>query len=77
MRKKLTLTIAKDVYDGLHQVVGRRKISRFVEDLLRPRVLKRKLELGYEEMAADKDREQEAFEWCEGMLSCQCDQQKT
>ena len=39
MQKKLTITIAEDVYAGLHQVVGRRKISRFIESLVRPYVI--------------------------------------
>jgi len=65
MQKKLTLTIAQDVYAGLHRVVGRRKISRFVEDLVRPHVLRKELESAYREMASDKAREEEAFAWCE------------
>ena len=35
MKKKLTLTIDEEVYEGLHEVVGRRKISRFIEELVR------------------------------------------
>ena len=38
MRKKLTITIDEDVYAGLYRVVGRRKISRFIESLVRPHV---------------------------------------
>ncbi len=44
MQKKLTLTIDEDVYAGLRQVIGARKISRFVEELVRPHVLKAGLE---------------------------------
>ena len=29
MAKKLTITVDADVYDGLHSVIGRRRISRF------------------------------------------------
>ena len=65
MQKKLTLTVSNDVYAGLRRVVGRRKISRFVEDLVRPHVLKRELESAYREMAADQGREAEALEWCD------------
>jgi hypothetical protein len=36
--KKLTITIDDDVYDGLHRVIGARRISRFLNDLARPRV---------------------------------------
>ena len=68
MQKKLTLTIDEEVYEGLHEVVGHRKISRFVEDLVRPHVLKRSLYEGYRDMAADTLRESEALEWAEGTL---------
>jgi hypothetical protein len=65
MQKKLTLTIDAEVYDGLRRVVGPRKISRFVEDLVRPHVLKQDLYEGYRTMAADRVRESEALEWAE------------
>lgn len=63
MHKKLTLTIDEEVYEGLHEVVGRRKISRFVEELVRPHVVQRDLYEGYRAMAADGVRESEAEEW--------------
>ena len=65
MRKKLTLTIDEEVYDSLRQVVGPRKISHFVEDLVRPHVVKRNLYDGYRAMAADCVRESDALEWVE------------
>ena len=39
MQKKLTITIDEDVYAALHRVVGRRKISGFIESLVRPHVI--------------------------------------
>ncbi len=68
MQKKLTITIDEEVYAGLHRVIGPRRISRFVEDLVRPHVLKRDLERSYEEMAGDADREKEALDWAEATL---------
>ena len=65
MQKKLTVTINEEVYEGLHRVIGPRKISRFIEDLVRPHVLKKDMYAAYEEMAADKTREFEALEWVE------------
>lgn len=65
MQKKLTLTIDQDVYEGLHRAIGRRKISKFIEDLVRPHVVHPDLELAYAEMAKDKKREKEALEWAE------------
>ncbi len=68
MQKKLTLTIDEEVYEGLHKVIGQRKISRFIEEIVRPHVLKKDMYSAYKEMAADKIRESEAFEWAEGTI---------
>jgi predicted CopG family antitoxin len=68
MQKKLTITIDEEVYYGLHEVVGPRKISKFVEELVRPHVVKHDLESAYEEMAKDSVREKEALEWSEATL---------
>ena len=68
MQKKLTLTVAEDVYDGLQRVVGPRKISAFIEDLVRPHVVETDLYSAYQEMAQDEARESEALEWAEALL---------
>jgi len=68
MTKKLTITVDDEVYRGLHGIVGRRRISRFLNDLARPHVTRRDLEKEYADMAADEDREQEAAEWIEGVV---------
>ena len=65
MQKKLTVTIDEEVYEGLREVIGPRKISRFIEDLVRPHVIRRDIYAAYKEMAADKVRESEALEWAE------------
>jgi alpha-beta hydrolase superfamily lysophospholipase len=49
-------------------VVGRRKISRFIEDLARPHVTSNELADGYHAMAADVEREREALEWIEALV---------
>ena len=68
MQKKLTITIDERVYNGLHSVIGPRRISRFIEGLVRPHVLKKDLEEGYQQMAQDEAREQEALEWSEATI---------
>jgi predicted CopG family antitoxin len=68
MQKKLTLTIDKEVYEGLRTVIGPRKISRFIEELVRPHVLKKDMFSAYKEMAADQIRESEALDWAEGTI---------
>jgi hypothetical protein len=65
MQKKLTITIDEEVYEGLHRTIGPRKISRFVQELVRPHVVRPNLESAYAEMARDKKREKEALEWAE------------
>jgi predicted CopG family antitoxin len=63
MQKKLTITIDEEVYAGLHKIIGPRKISRFIQEIVRPQVLRPNYEADYAEMAKDKNRENEALEW--------------
>lgn len=66
MQRKLTITIADDVYRGLHQHIGRGDISRFIEDLVRPHVVTDDaLEAAYREAAQDAEAEREALDWIE------------
>jgi hypothetical protein len=68
MQKKLTITIDEQVYKGLHAVIGRGRISRFIEDLVRPHVIHQELEAAYKEMAQDEEREAEALKWAEATV---------
>ena len=68
MQKKLTITIDEEVYSGLRTVIGPGKISRFIEDLVRPHVIRHELESAYETMARDTAREEEAIEWTEAVI---------
>ena len=65
MQKKLTITVDEEVYEGLHKTIGPRKISRFIQKIVRPHVVRPDLEEAYAEMAKDKGREQEATEGAE------------
>jgi len=68
MQKKLTITVDEEVYEGLHKNIGPRKISKFVQELVRPHVVRPDLESAYAEMANDEGREKEALEWAETTL---------
>jgi len=68
MPKKLTITVDADVYDGLHSVIGRRRISRFLNDLARSHLLGQDLSADYAAMAADEAREAEAEAWSESLI---------
>ena len=74
MQKKLTITIDEEVYKGLHNAIGKRRISRFIEELVRPHVSPQSLEDAYAEMARDEDREAEALEWAEATLGDSADE---
>jgi predicted CopG family antitoxin len=65
MTRKLTITVEEGVYDGLHRVIGKERISQFIDDLVRPHVFHADLSDGYRLMAADEAREAEAREWVE------------
>jgi predicted CopG family antitoxin len=68
MHKKLTITVDEDVYESLHRVIGRRRISQFIETLVRPHVATEDLASAYREMATDERREAEAAEWAESTV---------
>lgn len=59
MQKRLTITIDEEVYEGLYKVVGRGKIGRFIEELVRPYVVE-------EEIA--QEAEAESLDWIEALL---------
>ena len=64
MHKKMTITLDELVYDGLYRTIGKRRMSQFIEDLLRPHVLDNTLDAGYRAMAADTQHEADALAWC-------------
>jgi hypothetical protein len=68
MQKKLLLSIDEQVYLGLQRVVGRGRISKFIEDLIRPLVIGDPLDDAYKNMARDLQREEEALEWSNAMI---------
>ena len=63
MHKRMTITLDEAVYDGLYRTIGKRRMSQFIEDLLRPHVMGSTLDAGYKAMAANQAREAEALEW--------------
>jgi len=67
MHRKMTITLDEAVYEGLYKMIGRRKISQFIEDLVRPHVMDSALDESYKAMAADKGREAEAMQWCNAL----------
>lgn len=74
MHRKMTITLDEAVYEGLYRTIGRRRMSQFIEDLLRPHVLDGSLDEGYRAMAADTAREAEAVEWCNALAGDMADE---
>jgi len=66
----MTISLSEEVYKGIHRQIPKRQMSAFIEMLIRPHVLNRNddLERGYAAMFADREREREAHEWCEGFM---------
>lgn len=63
----MTITLDEAIYDSLHRAIGKRRISQFIEDLVKPHVLDTALDAGYRAMAADAEREVEALQWCNAL----------
>lgn len=68
MHRKLTITLEEDVYEGLHRVVGRGRISQFIEDVVRPHVTRPDLEESYRQLALEEESQADALEWTEGLI---------
>lgn len=64
-QRKLTITIDEQVYEGLYRVVGPRKISNFIEDLVRPHISYPDLERAYADTTQNRVRESAASNWAE------------
>jgi predicted CopG family antitoxin len=69
MHKRMTITLDEAVYDGLYRTVGKRRMSQFIENLVKPHVLDTTLDDGYRAMAADTEREMEAQAWTNGLIA--------
>ena len=74
MHRRMTITLDEAVYEGLYRMVGKRRISQFIETLVRPHVLDTTLDDGYRAMAADQEREAEALEWCATLIKDMADE---
>lgn len=76
MHKRMTITLDEAVYEGLYRTIGKRRMSQFIEDLLRPHVLGATLDDGYRAMAADQEREAEALAWCNALAGDVADESR-
>jgi hypothetical protein len=70
----MTISLDEAVYEGMYRVIGKRHMSKFVEDLVRPYVMDTSLDEGYLAMASDGEREAEAVEWCDALAGDTCAQ---
>lgn len=63
MQKKLTLSINAEIYDALHKMAGKRKIGRFIENLVRPYIASS--DASMERASQDEEQEAAMLPWCE------------
>jgi hypothetical protein len=66
--RKLTILLDDRIYDRLHAAAGKRRVGRFVEQLVRDRLPDENLDGAYAALAAEEEREAEALEWAEATL---------
>ncbi len=73
MQRKITLSIEEKIYRKLRFLIPKRKMSKFVEEALKEKIERLKLEepieKGFKMMGKDKEREKEALEWSEAGIS--------
>ena len=74
MHKRMTITLDEAVYEGLYRTIGKRHMSQFIEDLVRPHVMDTSLDEGYRAMASEQARESEAQEWCNALAKDMTDE---
>jgi hypothetical protein len=67
MQRKLTISIDEAVYEGLYRAIGPRRISQFIEGLVRPHVVAEDLDRSYAQMALDEAREADATQWADAL----------
>ena len=64
-----TLSIDEKIYRKLHFLIPKRKMSKFIEESVREKTerskLEKPIEKGFEMMGSDRVREKEALEWSE------------
>lgn len=69
MQRKITLSIDETIYRKLHFLIPKRKMSKFVEESVKERIkrfrLEDPIEKGFEMMGKNRIREKEALEWSE------------
>lgn len=74
MQRKLTITVSDEVYRALYAKVGAGKISRFIDRLARAHIVDDGLRDSYAAMAADEEREREAEDWTESLMTDAADE---
>ncbi len=65
-KRKLTIMLDAEVYDGLKNKVGGRGIGAYLSQLARPFVVEDEIEAGYKALASDVESNKEADGWIEG-----------
>jgi len=62
-KQKVTIALDEQIYQGLVEKVGKRKIGAYLSQIARPHVIISDLDQVYAAMAADESREREVQDW--------------
>ena len=63
MQKKLTLSIDAEIYEALHKPGGKRKIGRFIENLVRPHLASLEVFGAADQPVSDEEPESVVLPW--------------
>ena len=72
MLRELTFNVEEKLYNTLMPMIEKQTIGNLLTEFVQtrfqqPTYTQTELEAGYEAMAADKDYDREAMEWCNGL----------
>jgi len=74
MQRELTLSVDETLYNTLIPMVEKETIGNLLAEFVQARLsehtyTQEELEAGYKAMADDEEYEQEAMEWCNGLMN--------
>ncbi|GHV25752.1 hypothetical protein AGMMS4952_04330 [Spirochaetia bacterium] len=73
MLREMTIRVDEALYETLQPMVEHQTIGTFLSEFVKvwdpqPEYTQTELEAGYRAMAADEEYEQDAMEWCNGLM---------
>ena len=73
MLRELTINVEETLYNALKPMIERQTLVNLLTEFVQARqqyfYSQEELEAGYKAMACDEEYEQEAIEWCNGLMN--------